>query len=258
MIPTPDLSHLSVRDYEHIYEPAGAFFTSHAARLQSNSPNRPEDTFLLLDALEADSADLKAIRARIFLEVGYLKFKLISRRSQHDDRFRSGSGCVSAFVGTILGSSTLYLATDINYRACDCTRRTGSQNHVTLDSVQTSFTNGLYSRLEGSVDVLCFNPPYVPTGEAEASKAQGQRGIEGSWAGGLDGMQVTSVFLGMVHKLLSPAGRFYLVAVKENNIPDIQKRMKELYQLESEVVLSRRAGREHLSILRFAFISPSS
>ncbi|KAF9071358.1 S-adenosyl-L-methionine-dependent methyltransferase [Rhodocollybia butyracea] len=215
-IPTPDLSHLSAQDYEHVYEPA-------------------EDTFLLLDALEADLDDLKAMNATLFLEVG------------------SGSGCVSAFAAHILGSSTLYLSTDINARACNCTRRTGAQNKVTLDSIQTSFINGFHPRLKRSVDIICFNPPYVPTISVEASEAQGLRGIEGSWAGGSGGMQVTNVFLDMVHELLSPNGRFYLVAVKENNIPEIQERMKTLYQLDSKVVLSRRAGREYLSIVRFEF-----
>lgn len=33
----------------------------------------------------------------------------------------------------------------------------------------------------------------------EALEAQGLRGIEGSWAGGSDGMQVTNTFLEVVH-----------------------------------------------------------
>ncbi|KAE9400010.1 S-adenosyl-L-methionine-dependent methyltransferase [Gymnopus androsaceus JB14] len=173
------------------------------------------------------------MNATIFLEIG------------------SGSGCVSAFAGKILDTSTLYLTTDINYRACNCTRRTGSQNNVTLDAIQTSFTQALHSRLKNSVDIICFNPPYVPTVSTEVSEAQDLRGIEGSWAGGSDGMQVTNIFLSVVHELLSFNGRFYLVALKENNIPEIQSRMKTLYQLESKIVLSRRAGREHLSIVRF-------
>ncbi|GAW08140.1 S-adenosyl-L-methionine-dependent methyltransferase [Lentinula edodes] len=214
MIPTPDLSHLSAQDYEHVYEPA-------------------EDTFLLLDALEADAEELRSLKAVVFLEVG------------------SGSGCVSAFAGKILGPSALYLATDINHRACDCTRRTGSQNKVAVHTINTSLTTGLHQRLKNSVDVICFNPPYVPTMSTEASEAQDLRGIEGSWAGGSDGMQVTNTFLEVVHELMSPTGRFYLVAVKENNIPKIQSRMENLYQLRSKIILTRRAGREHLSIVRF-------
>lgn len=51
MIPTPDISHLKAKDYEHVYEPA-------------------EDTFALLDALEQDADQLKTSKPRICLEIG--------------------------------------------------------------------------------------------------------------------------------------------------------------------------------------------
>jgi release factor glutamine methyltransferase len=53
----------------------------------------------------------------------------------------------------------------------------------------------LFARLKHSVDILLFNPPYVPTVIAEAENAQGTADIEGSWAGGIDGMHVTDIFL---------------------------------------------------------------
>jgi len=46
-----------------------------------------------------------------------------------------------------------------------------------------------------SVDVILFNPPYVPTNTEEILDAQTARGIESSWAGGLHGMNVTDLFL---------------------------------------------------------------
>ncbi|KAG9223120.1 hypothetical protein PLEOSDRAFT_49269 [Pleurotus ostreatus PC15] len=215
MIPTPNLSHLTAKDFERVYEPA-------------------EDTFLLLDALENDAEDLKSSRPLICLEIG------------------SGSGCVSAFIGTILGpSSALYLCTDINTHACQCTVATGRQNKVCLESVGTYLDRSLHTRLKHCVDLLIFNPPYVPTDSVEAESAQSSPAIASAWAGGINGMELTNTFLKLAPELLAPQGRFYLVAVKENNIPRILAAMLNEYDLAGKVVLQRRAGREHLHILRF-------
>ncbi|KAG5648234.1 hypothetical protein DXG03_006192 [Asterophora parasitica] len=209
MLPTPDLSHLEPSDYDHVYEPA-------------------EDTFLLLDALEADEHQLSALGALVSLEIG------------------SGSGCVSAFIAKILGPSV-----HISPHACRCTRSTATQNKVTLDPINASFASPLAQRLARNVDVILFNPPYVPTIPDEASDAQDARGIAGAWAGGVDGMNITDVFLERVEELLSDRGRFYLVAIAENDVPAIRERMLRLYALKSDIVLSRRAGRELLFVLRF-------
>lgn len=54
------------------------------------------------------------------------------------------------------------------------------------------------------VDVVLFNPPYVPTSDEEARSAQAHGGsdakgfIAGAWAGGDDGMNVTNIFLDQV------------------------------------------------------------
>lgn len=53
----------------------------------------------------------------------------------------------------------------------------------------------MLTRLRHCVDIILFNPPYVPTDHGESFHAQGSAGIAGSWAGGLDGMEVTNRFL---------------------------------------------------------------
>ncbi|KAI0095288.1 S-adenosyl-L-methionine-dependent methyltransferase [Irpex rosettiformis] len=214
MIPTPDLSHLKREDYDHVYEPA-------------------EDTFILLDALEQDASELRELTPRVCLEIG------------------PGSGCVTSFVGSILGTSCLYLTSDINAHASLCALRTGRQNKVVVDPVTANLVDPFRSRLYRNVDLLIFNPPYVLTDELEVVDAQEQGGIAGAWAGGTIGMQVTDVVLDQLDELLSPTGRFYLVAVKQNDVHNLQRRVQEKFNVQSEVVLQRRAGREHLFVVRF-------
>ncbi|NXF33316.1 HEMK2 methyltransferase, partial [Nyctibius bracteatus] len=188
-----------------------------------------EDTFLLLDALERDAAPLREARVEICLEIG------------------SGSGVVSAFLASsIIGSSALYICTDINPMAAYCTLETALLNNVHLQPVITDLVKGLSPRLNGKVDLLLFNPPYVITPSEEMES----HGIEASWAGGKKGREVMDRVFPLVPELLSPGGLFYLVTIKENNPDEILETMKKR-GLEGTRVLSRQAGQEMLTILKF-------
>ncbi|KAG8993888.1 hypothetical protein FRB90_000575 [Tulasnella sp. 427] len=195
MIPTPDLSHLTKDDYKHVYEPA-------------------EDTFILLDALERDSEYLKSLKPRLCLEIG------------------SGSGCVLSFLGAVLGDTgALYLGTDINVRAAQATIRTGAQNKVPTAAVVTSLLGGLERRLARRVDVLLFNPPYVPTLEDEAMMAQDDKGIAGAWAGGMDGMGITNTLLKDVEAffIFNQKGE---VLISRLFRPDLKRSIADVFRIQ--------------------------
>ncbi|XP_029876647.1 methyltransferase N6AMT1 isoform X1 [Aquila chrysaetos chrysaetos] len=210
-LPTPRYEHVGAQGpFRDVYEPA-------------------EDTFLLLDALERDAARLRQARVEICLEIG------------------SGSGVVSTFLASsIIGSSALYICTDINPMAAYCTLETALLNNVHLQPVITDLVKGLSPRLNGKVDLLLFNPPYVVTPSEEVES----RGIEASWAGGRKGREVMDRVFPLVPDLLSPGGLFYLVTIKENNPDEILETMKK-GGLEGTRVLSRQAGQEMLTILKF-------
>ena len=185
-LPTPDISHLNLADYDHVYEPA-------------------EDSFLLLDALQKEKRFITThVKPLICLEVG------------------SGSGVISTFLAQLLGPKHVYLSTDINPKAAEITSRTGRQNNVNLNPVLTDLTSALEKRLQHNVDILIFNPPYVVTPSEEV----GSSGIEASWAGGDSGREVIDRFFPIVGKLLSERGVFYLVIIRENNQDEIEQIMK--------------------------------
>lgn len=117
-------------------------------------------------------------------------------------------------------------------KALDATRRTFRQNGLDEpELVHASLLGPLAARLRGKIDVLLFNPPYVPTEDAEQSFSQpdsgGNADIRSSWAGGRAGMLTTEQLLPLVPSLLAPGGRFYLVVVKENDPDGIVARMGE-------------------------------
>lgn len=68
---------------------------------------------------------------------------------------------------------------------------------VSLDPVIASLAEPLNHRLQhfGGFDLILFNPPYVPTALEEVDDAQGGHDIQGSWAGGLLGMDIINKVL---------------------------------------------------------------
>mmetsp|Transcript_44164 Transcript_44164/g.86654 ORF Transcript_44164/g.86654 Transcript_44164/m.86654 type:complete len:292 (-) Transcript_44164:546-1421(-) len=219
---SPFLDHLTAKDYKDVYEPS-------------------DDTFLLMDALssEAEAGCLvtDAGGPLLCLEIG------------------CGSGAATAHlsnaVRAVAGGSTAHLVTDVNPRALRATERTVTANGaLLLGAVRCDLAGPLLPGIAGCVDVLLFNPPYVPTPDDEAEEGRGG-GISAAWAGGIDGRRIVDRALPQIAALLSKTGCAYVVTVDENRPEEMAWEASEEHKLDCVPVMKRRAANEYLSILRF-------
>lgn len=247
MLPTPSTSHVN---FDQVYEPA-------------------EDSYLLLDTLS--SASETAFLTERFnateppplvVEVGI------------------GSGVVLAFVTaqskTIFGRrDVLTLGTDLNNFACcaskitieNAAKEAARKSGTLSDTMIADLTAPIRAN---SVDVLIFNPPYVPTEElpdlAEheaynedviaASKAfeRDSHLLALSYAGGKDGMETTDRLLEQLPEVLhSDRGVAYVLLCAQNKPVEVKERIQGWQGAwNAELVGSsgRQAGWEKLQILR--------
>ncbi|KAF2862165.1 hypothetical protein K470DRAFT_256148 [Piedraia hortae CBS 480.64] len=278
-LPTPSTSHVN---YAHVYEPA-------------------EDSFLILNTLSSPS-ETAFLRSRfpapgspspLLLEIG------------------SGSGVVVAFCSahaeSVFGRRDVFaLAGDVNPYACRATAETvrlaaqattkvitgatadSTAESTTEDSTETaatattttgtgcflsSLTSDLASSIRAnSVDILIFNPPYVPTEElpngsncdefADRSDFSSQEEFERnsyllalSYAGGNEGMEVTNCVLDALTTVLSDRGIAYLLLCAQNKPETVMKRVRGWNgggKWKAEIVgfSGIQAGWEKLSIVR--------
>lgn len=183
-----------------------------------------EDSFLLIDALEKDLEYLRLKNPTFCLEVG------------------SGSGVVITAFGMAF-PNTFCLSTDINLKACALSQNTATRNNVMLEAINMDLC-GIF--LDGKFDVIIFNPPYVVTESDEC----GGTDITASWAGGINGREVTDRLLDMIPKKLAPDGTFYLLLIEENIPQEVIKIMSN-YGYKSEVVIKRRVRNEQQLVLKF-------
>lgn len=212
MLPTP-----IVAENEQVYEPA-------------------EDLFLLLDCFEQEKNYLQnRFRAPVVVEVG------------------TGSGIVSTFIKKHIATSTSHvISTDLNPHACRQAMETLTANGLhsgAIDVVQTSLTAGVRPQI---VDVLVFNPPYVPAEEVPPTP---QREDDPTWldlalCGGPQGMDVTWELLDGLDLILSVKGVAYILFCARNE-PDKVRHQMEHRGWHTEVVILRKAGWEVLCVIRF-------
>ncbi|EMD00160.1 hypothetical protein BAUCODRAFT_367034 [Baudoinia panamericana UAMH 10762] len=242
MLPTPRTAHV---DYDRIYEPA-------------------EDSYLLLDTL-AKRSERDFLRKRfprnspspVVLEIG------------------TGSGVVLAFATAhanhIFGrSDVLTIGTDVNPFACVAALRTVelAVSEANTAGTSTGFCLGcleadLATPFGGhAVDVALFNPPYVPTemvptapGDSSVATPFERESqlLALSYAGGVDGMEVTNRLLDQLPGILSRRGVAYILLCAQNKPAAIARRINDASDdWVAQVVNSsgKTAGWERLSILR--------
>lgn len=246
MLPTPSTSHV---DFERIYEPA-------------------EDSYLLLDTLS--SASEKAFLSD--------RFKTSATRSSPlVVEIGTGSGVILSFVHahalTLFGrSDVLTVGVDVNRYACQATEQTVQvagavpAQHESHGLYLGNVVGDLGCALRGGiVDVLIFNPPYVPTPELPEipSSVVGERPttfeedsvlLELSYAGGADGMETTDRLLdGLPELLTREIGCAYVLLCAQNKPEKVKERIRQLgegWNVETVGSSGRKAGWEKLQIVR--------
>ncbi|TPX15645.1 uncharacterized protein E0L32_004343 [Thyridium curvatum] len=270
MLPTPSTSHVP---YARVYEPAEDSF------LLLDTLSSPSEQAFLRSHFPASSSSSSSSPSPLLLEVG------------------SGSGVVVAFLAAnaaaIFGrADVLAAATDVNVHACRATAQTvagavaeAAASASSRDPESGLFLGGVQADLAspwraGGVDVLVFNPPYVPTpdlprwddhhqGEGEG---QGQAPgtttttttFEGdshllslSYAGGRDGMETTDRLIDSLPSALSARGCAYVLLCAQNRPEEVKKRIRGFdgdggrrWRAETVGTSGKQAGWEKLQIVR--------
>jgi len=197
---------------------------------------------------------------------------------------------IAANAREIIGrSDILALGTDINAFACQAASQTvhrslsnenlpkestkSRSNANFLGIINTDLASAIST---ASIDILVFNPPYVPAplpdlsvharfnslvnpiDSSEAFKRDSHL-LELSYAGGEDGMEITNELLDQVPFLLSPGRGVAYVLLCAQNKPEAVKRRISLWPGDwtSETVghSGKQAGWEKLVILRITRIA---
>ncbi|KAL9085972.1 MAG: hypothetical protein Q9165_007334 [Trypethelium subeluteriae] len=254
MLPTPSTDHVS---FDRVYEPA-------------------EDSFLLLDTLSCD-------QEITFLRQRFAQCSLGDHGSPCILEIGTGSGVVLAFITAhskkLLGRpDVLTLGADINSFACKATEETvrtacrqltpyqNAGHGIYLDTLNANLSDALHL---GVVDVLIFNPPYVPTEDmpnplnhakynqlahGTTTFEQDSHLLALSYAGGIEGMEVTNKLLDRLPELLNPQrGVAYILLCAQNKPEDIKQRVRSWgasWRADTVGSSGKTGGWEKLQVIR--------
>ncbi|MGV0626907.1 peptide chain release factor N(5)-glutamine methyltransferase [Mycolicibacter minnesotensis] len=117
----------------------------------------------------------------------------------------TGSGALALALSAVFpGARTL--AIDDSQAALEYTRRNCAGTSVEVIRADVT-TAGLLSELDGQVDLLVSNPPYIPDG-ADLDPEVAQHDPEHALFGGPDGMSVIAPLAALAARLLRPGGLF--------------------------------------------------
>ena len=146
---------------------------------------------LLLQALTDDKENLQALHPTVCVDLG--------------------CGCAGAAIHLtqlLPKNSCAVLAMDITKAAMVSAKENARCNESELELIRANLLGGLRP---GSVDVIAFHCPYVPTSAQQLSEATARADLSASYAGGPDGIGLLIQTVPMMRKVLSERGLMYYV-----------------------------------------------
>ena len=230
--PNIQLNHINSNDYDSVYEPGS-------------------DTYLLMDCIESD------------LSKRITKDGINKKKHYTIMEVGCGSGIVSAHTYNVIKyysnneCSSNIIAVDININALKITQQTLLNNGIKSHEFELILSNLLscihMESLSHSIDVLIFNPPYVPTTHSELIQSQHSRDLSSALSGGINGTAITYQILPLIQHLLSKnTGIFYLVSIDANKPHKIMDYLSEKpHKLLGQIIGKKRVTSESLSVLQF-------
>lgn len=154
-------------------------------------------------------------------------------------------GCGTGLVGlTAAKQGAEVTLTDANPFAVELARHNAKENKVQVTVIETDLLEGL----TGPFDVVCFNPPYLPT--AEDDVVEGPLNL--AFDGGLDGNQVVLRFVEQIGALPERPGAVYVIHSSLSDPAPLIAAMGELGYVGDEVA-KESFFYETLWVRRFVF-----
>jgi release factor glutamine methyltransferase len=150
-------------------------------------------------------------------------------------------GCGSGIQAIISSrKAKKVLAVDINPLAIETAKRNAEANNA--ENIEYRISD-LFNNIKENeqFDLILFNPPYVPSDEADMeSKA---------WAGGIMGRETIDRFIDDAPIHLTEKGRIQLLVSSLNDPQDIIKKLNKK-NLETKIIASQKLWFEELFILQ--------
>ena len=130
-------------------------------------------------------------------------------------------------------------------------RRRNNNYIQKIEFIECNLAQPLLTRLEQKVDIIIFNPPYVPTEDTEIDGND----IEISWAGGINGRKIIDESLQQIATLLTkPDGICYLITVDDNLPHELSTILHNDYKLQMIPLMRRRASNEYLTVQKITWL----
>jgi len=211
------LVEISNEVHRRIIKSKKIFYGNHTFYVLPEVYEPSDDTFLLADNLMIE-------RGSEVLDVG------------------AGCGILSVVAAKNAGR---VVATDLNPQAVECAEINVKLNGL-LGKIEVRH-GSLFKTVKPSekFDVIIFNPPYLPTSEAEAR----QGWLEKAWAGGPTGREIVDVFLKEAPKHLKRPGKILLVQSTLSDVTRTVRLLKE-YGLEPKILAEKKLDFESIKLIQ--------